>query len=94
MALALSEFMGRAVDDPMKKRAKEIQESLIGASALDAIKHGIRCALQACRKCNTEGLPVKMDLLDGRPPIGSGVGGAHDSARCAICRRRGYDCSL
>lgn len=48
---------------------------------------------QACRSCNKESLPVKKDQLDGRPSK-STTGGAHDSARCAMCRRLGYDCSL
>lgn len=48
---------------------------------------------QACRRCNKESLPVKKDLLDGRPSKNA-TGGAHDSARCAMCRRLGYDCSL
>lgn len=47
---------------------------------------------QACRRCNRESLPVKKDQLDGRPPIGGG--GGHDSARCAMCQRLGYNCSL
>lgn len=46
---------------------------------------------QACRGCNRESLPVKKDQLDGRP---SKRTGAHDSARCAMCKRLGYDCSL
>lgn len=46
---------------------------------------------QACRKCNRESLPFQKDALDGRPPVGGG--GSHDSSRCAMCRRLGYDCS-
>lgn len=48
---------------------------------------------QACRGCNRESLPFKKEQLDGRPPVRDG-GGAHDSTRCAVCRRLGYDCSL
>jgi hypothetical protein len=47
---------------------------------------------QACRGCNKESLPVKKDQFDGRPSKNT-TGGAHDSARCAMCRRLGYDCS-
>jgi Zinc-finger of C2H2 type len=47
---------------------------------------------QACRRCNQESLPVKKDKLDGRAPV-DGVGGGHDSERCAMCRRLGYNCN-
>jgi len=46
---------------------------------------------QACRSCNRESLPVRTDKLDGRRSDNSN--GAHDSLRCAMCRRLGYDCS-
>ena len=45
---------------------------------------------QACRRCNRESFPFKKDKLDGRAGGGNGV---HDSARCAMCRRLGYNCS-
>eukprot|EP00854_Cymbomonas_tetramitiformis_P015546 gene15546-18428_t len=47
---------------------------------------------QACRKCNREVLPAKMERLDGR--LGMGNGKPHDSARCSMCKDLGYDCSL
>jgi Zinc-finger of C2H2 type len=48
--------------------------------------------MQACRRCNQETLPFKKDKLDGRTPVDR-VGGGHDSARCAMCRRLGYNCN-
>ena len=48
--------------------------------------------MQACRRCNKESLPSKTEKLDGRlPSVDSG--GAHDSLRCAMCARLGYNCS-
>jgi hypothetical protein len=48
---------------------------------------------QACRKCNFEMLPWKTEQLDGRLPL-SDIRGAHDTMRCSLCRKLGYDCSL
>lgn len=47
---------------------------------------------QACRGCNRESYPSKKEKLDGRPPV-AGFGGGHDSSRCAMCHKLGYDCS-
>jgi len=47
---------------------------------------------QACRSCNSEQLPIQKDQLEGK--LGNSTGGAHDSSRCAMCRRLGRDCSM
>ena len=46
---------------------------------------------QACRSCNHESLPTKKEQLDGRARFGGD--GAHDSLRCAMCAKLGYNCS-
>jgi len=48
-AIALYEFMGRTVDENLKKRAKEIKESFGGTSASDAIKLTVQLALKGHR---------------------------------------------
>ena len=47
---------------------------------------------QACRRCNTESAPKKMEKLDGR--VGMGNGKPHDSSRCSMCAQLGRDCSI
>ena len=48
---------------------------------------------QACRGCNTESLPIKKEPLEKKEGRGVPGGCGHDTARCAMCRRLGYDCS-
>mmetsp|Transcript_18037 Transcript_18037/g.42148 ORF Transcript_18037/g.42148 Transcript_18037/m.42148 type:complete len:546 (+) Transcript_18037:37-1674(+) len=48
---------------------------------------------QACRECEAESLPVKVEQLQDRPVCSAG-GGAHDSSRCCMCRALGFNCSL
>lgn len=47
---------------------------------------------QACRRCETENLPLRKDNLDGRK--GRDSGGHHDSSRCGRCLKLGYNCNL
>ncbi|KAL6079013.1 DNA topoisomerase 3 [Balamuthia mandrillaris] len=47
---------------------------------------------QKCRSCNREEKPWKKEQLQGG--VGSGIQGPHDTARCGMCKRLGYDCSL
>ena len=66
-AIALYEFMGRTIDESMKKRAKEIQESFGSASASDAIKLSIQLALkgqEAANATNSIGSVVISFLYD------------------------------
>ena len=48
---------------------------------------------QACRGCNTESLPIKKEPLKNKEGRGVPGGGHHDTARCEMCRKLGYDCS-
>jgi len=47
---------------------------------------------QACRSCNRESLPIEKEQLKGKEGKNAG-GGHHDTARCEMCRKLGYDCS-
>lgn len=47
---------------------------------------------QACRVCNVESLPVKKEPLERRVGKTRRLG-HHDTARCEMCRKLGYDCS-
>ena len=48
---------------------------------------------QACRGCNAESLPIKKEPLKSREGKAILGGGHHDTARCEMCRKLGYDCS-
>ncbi len=47
---------------------------------------------QACRQCESESLPWKKDKIDGSK--GRDCGGYHDSSRCGLCRKLGYNCNM
>ena len=47
---------------------------------------------QACRSCNRESLPIEKEQLQGKEGKNA-LGGHHDTARCEMCRKLGYDCS-
>jgi hypothetical protein len=49
---------------------------------------------QACRKCNLDNLAVETRPLARANGAVGQLGGRHDSSRCAMCRKVGYDCSL
>jgi len=52
---------------------------------------------QSCRMCNTESMPVMKENLkqrdNGSNKLCRNTKGAHDSSRCAMCRKLGRNCS-
>lgn len=51
---------------------------------------------QACRACERESLPIRAVERERRSVndrIGANIAGPHDSARCAMCQKLGYNCS-
>ena len=52
------------------------------------------CETQACRSCGTENKPADKRARNKSGMFGNKIHGAHDSARCGMCRKLGYNCSM